>query len=296
MSNLATQTGENFSKCLPTNARGMIAYWLTVDNFRAGYPRYTALLSTHPSFHNFRAFKRLRLRLLLAKQDEIVVLENKLDEIDAAEQRAVFLGCMRRDANTARQGVLRDAKLAMSEYDDMIVQYRHTMALPASSQREVQNLRNWIGGTGSLDRSESSYLQYSSDLVNLSGSGDNFTTYIESAIEECLYWLEIMLARVSPGIQIGRLKATDDHNVLILGPMLQTICRVVMITVVTLVIMMPTIALLGIASSAGRVVASILSGAFFLSMVSFLTQARTIEVFAAGASYAAVLVVFIAPK
>ncbi|KAI0547664.1 hypothetical protein F4679DRAFT_359081 [Xylaria curta] len=279
MSNPAAQTGENF-----------------VDNFRAGYPRYAALLSTHPSFHNFRAFKRLRLRLLLAKQDEIVVLENKLDEIDAAEQRGIFLGCMREDGNTARQDVLRDAKLAMSEYDEMIVQYRNTMALPASSQREVQNLQNWIDGTGSLDRSESSYLRYSSDLVNLASYRDNFTTYIESAVEECLYWLEILLARISPGIQIGRLKATDDHNVLILGPMLQTICRIVMITIVTLIIMVPTIALLGIASSAGRAVVSVISGAFFLSMISFFTQARTIEVFAAGASYAAVLVVFTAPK
>ncbi|KAI8625882.1 hypothetical protein F5Y19DRAFT_240139 [Xylariaceae sp. FL1651] len=282
MSNFMAQTEDNF-----------------VDKFRAGYPRYAALLSTHPSFHNFRAFKRLRLRLLLAKQDEIVVLENKLDEIDAAEQRDIFLGCMRLDANTARQEVLRDAKLAMSEYDDMIAQHRNTMALPASSQHEVQNLRNWIDGTGSLgslDRTESSYLQYSGDLVNIAGSGDYFMTYIESAVEECLHWLEIMLARRSPGIQIGRLKATDDHNVLILGPMLQIICRIVMITVVTLVIMVPTIALLGIASSAGRVVVSVLSSAFFLSIISFLTQARAIEVIFAGASYAAVLVVFTAPK
>jgi hypothetical protein len=64
---------------------------------------------------------------------------------------------------------------------------------------------------------------------------------------------------------------------------MQKICRAITMTVVTLIILAPTIVLLGIASPAGRVVASVFSGAFFLSILSFLTQARTIEVFAAGA-------------
>ncbi|KAK5630672.1 hypothetical protein RRF57_006387 [Xylaria bambusicola] len=254
-----------------------------VDKFRPGYPRYAALLSTHPSFHNFRAFKRLRLRLLLAKQDEIAVLENRLDEIDAAEQRDLFLGCMRRDVNIDRQNVLQSIKLAVSEYDGMIAQYRGITSLPASSKREVQNLQHWIDGTGSIDRTESSYLMYSSDLVNIAGSGDTSTEYAEAAAEECVYWLETLLARIFPEIRIGRLRVTEDSNVLLLGPVLQKVCGVITITIVALVILVPTIVLLGIASPAGRVVASVLSGVFFLSMISFLTQARTIEIFAVGA-------------
>ncbi|KAI1360145.1 hypothetical protein F5Y08DRAFT_55435 [Xylaria arbuscula] len=273
------QTGENF-----------------VDKFRPGYPRYAALLSTHPSFHNFRAFKRLWLRLLLAKQDEIAVLENRLDEIDAAEQRDLFLGCMRRDVNIDRQNVLQSIKLAVSEYDGMIAQYRGITSLPASSKREVQNLQHWIDGTGSIDRTESSYLMYSSDLVNIAGSGDTSTEYAEAAVEECVYWLETLLARIFPEIRIGRLRVTEDSNVLLLGPVLQKVCGVITITIVALVILVPTIVPLGIASPAGRVVASVLSGVFFLSVISFLTQARTIEIFAVGASYAAVLVVFTAPN
>jgi hypothetical protein len=80
--------------------------------------------------------------------------------------------------------------------DGMIAQYRDTTSLSAASKREVQNLQNWIDGTGCLDRSESSYLQYSDDLVNLASSGDTSTAYTESAVEECVYWLETLLARV----------------------------------------------------------------------------------------------------
>ncbi|KAI0415716.1 hypothetical protein F5X98DRAFT_209952 [Xylaria grammica] len=266
-----------------------------VDKFRPGYPRYAALLSTHSSFHNFRAFNRIRLRLLLAKQDEIAVLEQSLDDIDAAEQRDLFLGCMRRDINTDRQDVLRSIKLAISEYDGMIAQYRGTMSLPAASKREIDNLQNWINGTGSLDRSESSYLQYA-DLVNISGSGDNSAAYTESVVEECIFWLETLLARVFPDVRIGRLRVTADDNVLLLGPGLRKICRAITVMTISLVILAPTIVLLSIESPVSRVIFSVFSGALFLLVISFLTQAKTIEVFAAGASYAAVLVVFTASK
>jgi hypothetical protein len=87
-----------------------------VEEFRPGYPRYTALLSAHPSFHNFRRFTRTRLRLLLLKQDEIAVLEESLDKIDSAEECELFLGCRRRDANPARQEILRQLKLSLTEY------------------------------------------------------------------------------------------------------------------------------------------------------------------------------------
>lgn len=87
-----------------------------VEEFRPGYPRYTALLSAHPSFHNFRRFTRTRLRLLLLKQDEIAVLEESLDKIDSAEECELFLGCRRRDANPARQEILRQLKLSLAEY------------------------------------------------------------------------------------------------------------------------------------------------------------------------------------
>jgi hypothetical protein len=88
----------------------------TVEEFRPGYPRYTALLSAHPSFHNFRRFTRTRLRLLLLKQDEIAVLEESLDKIDSAEECELFLGCRRRDTNPARQEILRQLKLSLAEY------------------------------------------------------------------------------------------------------------------------------------------------------------------------------------
>jgi hypothetical protein len=82
---------------------------------QAGYPRYAALLSTHPAFHNFRSFTRARMRLLLIKKDEIAVFEQSLGEVDAAEERDLFLGCLRRDTNIERRTILQNLKSTISE-------------------------------------------------------------------------------------------------------------------------------------------------------------------------------------
>jgi hypothetical protein len=87
-----------------------------VDDFRPGYPRYAALLSTDDSFLICRRFTRLRARLLLLKQDKLASLESALDKIDEEEQCALFLGCNRRDKNQERSQVLEDIELAMLNY------------------------------------------------------------------------------------------------------------------------------------------------------------------------------------
>ena len=56
------------------------------------------------------------MRLLLLKQDEICMLEECLDRIDANEDCELFLGCSRRDDNAARQQTLQDLKKSLAEY------------------------------------------------------------------------------------------------------------------------------------------------------------------------------------
>lgn len=93
--------------------------FMTVDQFRSGYPRYSALLSAHPSFHNFRRFTRIRMRLLLWKQDELCRLEERFDEIDSRDNHALLLGCMRRDTNSERLQIVQSLSTALAEYGKM---------------------------------------------------------------------------------------------------------------------------------------------------------------------------------
>jgi hypothetical protein len=89
-----------------------------VEHFPSGYPRYAALLSADPAYHIYRKFSRLRQRLLLLKQDEIVQLEAALDELDQKESNGLFRGCSRSDMNGERLGRLQELGKAMAEYGE----------------------------------------------------------------------------------------------------------------------------------------------------------------------------------
>ena len=88
----------------------------SVEDYRPGYPRYSALLAAHKSFHLYRQFTHLRVRLLLFKQDRLSLLEKQLETIDAEETSVLFLASHRRNGNPKRESLLRDIDVALADY------------------------------------------------------------------------------------------------------------------------------------------------------------------------------------
>ena len=217
---------------------------------------------------------------------------------------------MRRDVNPQRQQVLQNLKAALKEYgtrklsrveqdysmlvpispnnqhtDEMLDQSRKSLAMPTSRCRDVQNLKRWLDGTGCLDRQESAYLEHEHDLGNLADPLDNSVVYTESIVEDCTFWVERLIEKAFPQWRSQRYRVTSDKHVLILGPRLQNLSRVLTISAATLIILAPTVILLNLSAPDARIVASIFSAAFFLTILSFFTRAKTVEVFTAGARY-----------
>jgi hypothetical protein len=93
-----------------TNSRKVI------EDFKPGYPRFSALLSAHPSFFVFRRFGRLRARVLLLKQDKLSLLEQQLDRIDENEKCPLFLGKSRCDNNGDRAAVFAEIEKTLADY------------------------------------------------------------------------------------------------------------------------------------------------------------------------------------
>lgn len=89
---------------------------ILVEDFRPGYPRFTALIASHSPFFIFRRFNRLRARLLLLKQDQLSILENELDQIDQQEKAPIFLGKSRIDRNAERLSVMSRIESALVDY------------------------------------------------------------------------------------------------------------------------------------------------------------------------------------
>ena len=87
-----------------------------VEDFRAGYPRFCALIAKLPALNVFRRFSKLRARIILKKQDELSVLEQQLDALDRQETTTLFLASNRLDGNAERQTVLNNIERALQDY------------------------------------------------------------------------------------------------------------------------------------------------------------------------------------
>jgi len=92
---------------------------LLVEDFPAGYPRFSALIASHDSFHLCRRFSNLRARLLLLKQDRLSLLEKRLEKIDREEVELLLLGSSRDDTNIERISVLAEIDEALADYGNV---------------------------------------------------------------------------------------------------------------------------------------------------------------------------------
>lgn len=87
-----------------------------VEDYRPGYPRFTALLAAYDPYVICRRFTKLRARLLLLKQDRLTVLEERLEEVDRKEICPMFLGVGRCDGNAERASVLSEIESQLADY------------------------------------------------------------------------------------------------------------------------------------------------------------------------------------
>ncbi|OCL03583.1 hypothetical protein AOQ84DRAFT_368254 [Glonium stellatum] len=266
---------------------------LQLEDFRPGYPRFTALLSEDSSFYIFRRFSRARLRLLLLKQDEVCRIEEELDKIDEEEPHQIFLGCSREDRNKERQEKLDELTKAVAEFDTLTESSSHAFSYRPAATRNVNSLKTWLAGTKTIGRPETSYLDKRGDLMNLAECDDGAMERIGWFLEDLKVWFQTSVQpRVWSSAKRKKRFATSSDHVFFSGPWLQTSSRALMAWLTTLVLLVPVVLLNSLSTMVGRFVTIIIAAGIFVFAVSFITKAKTSEIFLSGAAYAAVLVVF----
>jgi hypothetical protein len=133
------------------------------------------------------------------------MLEERLDEVDQEESNLLFLGKSRCDHNPNRISLLSQIEACLADYgtlsgtrktskiasltinlDSFNERIHRTLCFDPAQPRDVLSLRNWVNGTGCLDRKETAYLAQYRELVNLAPSGDSATIQLESWVEDKL--------------------------------------------------------------------------------------------------------------
>ncbi|EFQ96677.1 hypothetical protein MGYG_08600 [Nannizzia gypsea CBS 118893] len=259
-----------------------------VEEHPAGYPRFSALVAAQPSFHICRRFANLRARLLLFKQDELSVLEKRLEKIDKEENSDLFLGSRRHDVNQERQSVISNINAALADYDAFIERTRRIFRYEPAKSRDVQSLRNWLRGNACVSRSEIAYLQKENELLCIYCTEDKSISQLEA-------WIEDNLVRFSAAFDKRPYPSiSSDPNVFIYSNrLLAAMSQVILLLIVTFILLVPMLICLAVESITSRAVIVAISTTFFIATLSTLTRARSIELFVAGSTYATVLVVFI---
>ncbi|KAK4210288.1 hypothetical protein QBC37DRAFT_322470 [Rhypophila decipiens] len=249
-----------------------------IEDFNAGYPRFTALIAAYEPYFTCRRFDRLRARLLLLKQDKLSRLEEQLDELDRTESYLLYLGVSRVDKNPQRLAVLSEIDSCLADYDDFIARSRRMLSLEKAQKRNVNSLQNWLDGTGCVDKDETIYLQHDHELVSLAAGQDGATLHLES-------WLEDIIIHVFGRCRMGRLgHVSNDPNVYMPRPWVKRTAKSLLLVVITLLLLVPVV-ICNIASTMiSRIIIFVVSTVCYLVILSWLTRAKTMELVLAGAT------------
>lgn len=262
-----------------------------IERYRPGYPLYSSWLARHPDYQNFRRFRTTRMRMLLAKQDEISKLESQLHAIDQDEPAELFLGSMRLDKNPNRKDVLGRLDTAFKEYDDFLLRTKEILNVPDSTIGNLNAMDIWLSNTGCIARSETEYVKADDwDLLSLCSVGEPIyndhsilANRIKNAIGEFRRRQRLGTSYKDRGI--------DIINVPI--RLIRSIMKVITAAIAIALLLMPMVALNVVRTNGIRFLVIFFSTSSFVTALIFTTPAGMLETLAAGAAYAAVLAVFI---
>ncbi|KAI1825595.1 hypothetical protein F4861DRAFT_500915 [Xylaria intraflava] len=259
-----------------------------IEDYPSGYPRFSALIASHDSFHICRRFSTLRVRLLLLKQDKLSQLEKRLEKIDQEHTGQLSLGSSRKDFSEERKEILSNIDEALADYDALIKRNNEVLGLETASHRDITNLENWVDGNGCIARAETAYLARTEDLLSVAHRDDNALAWLGSLVEDGRVYARERFGK-NPQPSISR-----DPNVHIFSERSTARAARILITPFVVVLLLtPVIICNFVQSLTARLAVIILATTCFVAVLSGLTRVRTVELVVAGATYTTVLIVFI---
>jgi hypothetical protein len=260
-----------------------------IEDYPEGYPRITALIASHDSFFVARRFMNLRARLLLAKQNRLVMLERRLHKLDKDETALLFLGSLEADENVERQKTISKIDEALEDYDNFVLRNHRMSGLDGAESRPIENLQNWVEGTGCISRAESAYLyQPPEELLNTQSRDDSAMVGLEANVAERLVRIRDYFFKSS------RPSISRDSNVYI--PRRSTTLRIargLMTPIIVALLLAPVVLCTYLETVSSRLYVIAGSTIIFIAIMSSATRVKSSELVIAAATYATVLVVFV---
>ena len=135
----------------------------------------------------YRRFGWERNRLLLHKQDEIVVLSDELKALDSRDEcsHRERLYSRRKDDEqqpAERSEILGRLSARLKEYDDLLLREHAVASLPKCTARNHKGVFDWVNNTKPVYTSEYQYLNQRDDFALLGNQQDLWARAFEEKL------------------------------------------------------------------------------------------------------------------
>ncbi|KAL8910585.1 MAG: hypothetical protein Q9171_004124 [Xanthocarpia ochracea] len=170
----------------------------------------------------------------------------------------------------------------------MLEQSQSIFAYESPRRRDLENLQNWVNNKASVARDETAYLSKPQDLMTMLSPRDDALARLTPLTERLVSGLYTLCKK-------PRSTVTRDPNLTLLSESrLQRLTRAMVASAVVVLLLVPIIIINALASVSLRMMVIVVASAILITALSTSTNAKTVEVFMSGATYATVLVVFVA--
>lgn len=176
---------------------------------------------------------------------------------------------------------------------DQFVERTHkTLAYEKASRRDAISLRNWLSNTRCVARDECNYITHEKELFSVSMVKDSAMLRFEAWVEDKLIrfsrWRPIVRRRPYPLKQADRYQknfdrvSTDADVFIYSGPWIKRIARALMLSLVTILLLMPIVVCNILTSTQSRIIVVMISTLCYLLFLARMTRSKTIELIVAG--------------
>jgi hypothetical protein len=185
--------------------------------------------------------------------------------------------------------------------DAFVARNHRMLSFQAANPRDVLSLQNWVNGNACLSWEETDYLTRYDDLLSVAPlGGDSAATRLELWVEDIIVrhfkgLREVLAAtpatrvslnnKLSVNLQNTRQNVSRDQHVFIFSSgTVSRVARMLVLFLITVLLSVPLIICHALDSPSARIAVVTLSLAIFLTILSELASARTLEMFVAGAT------------
>lgn len=270
-----------------------------------GYRGFSRFLTTDNDFLLLRRFSTLHLRTLLALQDELTVLESKIEQVDLAASSKAYADChngsFRGEHSQERTVLLLQLREKLLQYgtlnvltapaislfvdtlatdrnnhaDKILIRFQKLQSMPLAPSRNSTSVQNWLFNNGDpIAQDEVTFLEQKYDLIPIV---PKLKSYLRIVLEKSELFRFSSFWRVKrPNDQEDRF--SDNEQVFLSSDDRIERCASVIILILGISMLIAPLWILNVTESATKKLGIItIFIVFFIGLISFTTVARPFE-------------------